>query len=94
MVSIFVNGSPIEEFHMERGLRQGDPLSPFLFLITAEGLHVMMKAVVDQGLFKPYGLGTYGEVTIPNLQFAYDTLPMRVKSWLNIRALKAVLVLF
>jgi len=94
MVFVLVNGSPTEEFQMERGLRQGDPLSPFLFLIAADGLHVMMKAVVDKGLFQSYGVGTYGEVTIHNLQFADDNLLMGVKSWANIRALKVVLVLF
>jgi len=94
MVSVLMNGSPTEEFRLERVLRQGDRLSPFLFLIAAEGLHVMMKVVVNQGLFSPYEVGTFGDISISNLQFADDTLLMRNKSWANIRALKVVLILF
>nr|KYP55804.1 LINE-1 reverse transcriptase isogeny [Cajanus cajan] len=37
-LSMLVNGSPTEEFYVEKGLKQGDPLALFLFLLVAEGL--------------------------------------------------------
>ncbi|GKA39306.1 RNA-directed DNA polymerase, eukaryota, reverse transcriptase zinc-binding domain protein, partial [Tanacetum coccineum] len=45
--SILVNGSPTSEFSINRGLRQGDPLSPFLFILVMEGLHNAFVDAVD-----------------------------------------------
>nr|GEU44526.1 protein MOR1 isoform X1 [Tanacetum cinerariifolium] len=47
--SILINGSTTCEFNILRGLRQGDPLSPFLFIIAMEGLHVAMKDAMAAG---------------------------------------------
>ncbi|GJV39734.1 RNA-directed DNA polymerase, eukaryota, reverse transcriptase zinc-binding domain protein [Tanacetum coccineum] len=45
--SILVNGSPTSKFSINRGLRQGDPLSLFLFILVMEGLHNAFADVVD-----------------------------------------------
>ena len=75
--SVLVNRCPTDEFYFERGLRQGNPLSPFLLLIAAEGLNVMMSTLVRANLFSGYKVGQTGDVHISHLQFPDDTLLVR-----------------
>ena len=50
--SVIVNGSPTNEFQFHRGLKQSDPLSPFLFLLIMESLHISVQRVVDANMFR------------------------------------------
>nr|GEW49672.1 transposon TX1 uncharacterized [Tanacetum cinerariifolium] len=47
-MSILVNESPTEEFELERDVRQGDHLSPFLFILAAEGLNAIVNEAVEK----------------------------------------------
>ncbi|GJR03801.1 RNA-directed DNA polymerase, eukaryota, reverse transcriptase zinc-binding domain protein [Tanacetum coccineum] len=48
--SVLVNGSPTSEFQFHKGLKQGDPLSLFLFIMVMESLH--RSFTMEAGLFK------------------------------------------
>nr|GEV33571.1 hypothetical protein [Tanacetum cinerariifolium] len=58
--SILINGDPTSEFSIKRGLRQGDPLSTFLFIHVMEGLHYAMSNTVSSGLIRGIKLGFLG----------------------------------
>lgn len=51
-LSILINGRPTSEFSMGKGIRQGDPLSPFLFIIAVEAIDVIMREDTEKRIFK------------------------------------------
>jgi len=68
-----VNGQPTEWFKPHRGLRQGDPISPYLFLLCAEGLSSLILDSVNKK--KLHGMQiAKGAPCISHLFFADDSL--------------------
>jgi hypothetical protein len=51
-MAVLINGSPTSFFKSHRGLRQGCPLSPLLFLLVIECLSRQIKKAVENGSFK------------------------------------------
>nr|GFB15700.1 RNA-directed DNA polymerase, eukaryota, reverse transcriptase zinc-binding domain protein [Tanacetum cinerariifolium] len=50
--SVLVNGSPTIEFPFYCRLKQGDPLSPYLFILIMESLNMSFTCAIDEGVFK------------------------------------------
>jgi hypothetical protein len=89
-LSVLVNGSPTTEINIQRGLKQGDPLAPFLFLLVAEGFAGLMRSAMDKNLFKGFSVGSEG-LEVSHLQYADDTLCIGEASMENLWTLKAIL---
>jgi hypothetical protein len=89
-MSVLINGSPTGEISIKRGLKQGDPLAPLLFLLVAEGLGMLVRRAVEVNRFKPFLVGTE-EFPVSILQYADDTLCIGEASVENLWTLKAIL---
>ncbi|XP_071725952.1 uncharacterized mitochondrial protein AtMg01250-like [Rutidosis leptorrhynchoides] len=72
-ISILINGSPTKEFSPGRGIRQGDPISPFLFIIAAEGLNILTKCAIANDQFRGICVG-HDKIVVSHLQYADDTI--------------------
>ncbi|XP_058742220.1 uncharacterized protein LOC131614677 [Vicia villosa] len=91
-LSILVNGSSAGDFMASRGIRQGDMLSPFLFLLVAEGLARLMRNTCECGSFR--GFHFKDLIHFEMLQFADDTVLICDGSWSNLWCIKAILRCF
>lgn len=84
--AVLVNGSPTDFFKGLRGLRQGCPLSPLLFLLVVESFSRMMKKAKSDGLFS--GLKVAKGLVITHLLFVDDVLILGIGSieeWIELK---------
>eukprot|EP00253_Pinus_taeda_P027077 PITA_27077 len=91
--SVLVNGSPSKTFNASRGIRQGDPLSPFLFILAAEGLGRFIKQERTSNRIK--GLQIWGNnLPLTHQQFVDDIMLFGEPTVREVRQLRRILDLF
>lgn len=72
-LSTLINGFNTGKFSPSRVVRQGDPLSPYLFILAAKELSRMLKKAEEEGNLKGIKVAG-GAPSISHLMFADDTL--------------------
>lgn len=91
--SIMLNGSSKGFISSSRGIKQGDPLSPFLFTLVADAFSVLMAKALSNSLIEGIGVGKDG-VRVTHLQFADDTICFIKDSVEQVINLKYVLMIY
>nr|GFB22004.1 RNA-directed DNA polymerase, eukaryota, reverse transcriptase zinc-binding domain protein [Tanacetum cinerariifolium] len=89
---VFMNGNPTKEFRFYKGLKQGDPLSPFLFILVMESLHISFQRVVDVDFFR--GIELAPSLNLSHMFYVADAIFMGQWSESNIDTIVKVLDYF
>jgi hypothetical protein len=94
--SILVNGTPSGFFTSSRGLRQGDHLSPLLFVVVMEALSRMLVAALEQGSMTGFAVGPRESeaIVVNHLLFVDDTLIFCGAQEEQIRHLRCIFLCF
>ena len=71
--SVFINREPKGFITQSRGIRQEDPLSPYIFLLCGEGLSALLRKVAENSVLNGVLTSQHG-VCISHLLFVDDSL--------------------
>ena len=90
--SMLINETLADFFSSSRVVRQGDPLSPLLFVVVMEAFSRMMNVAVERELLSGFSVGTrhFEVMEVSHLLFADDTLIFcepKVEQICNLRCL-------
>ena len=91
--AVLVNGNAKGWVKASRGLRQGDPLSPFLFTIVADVLSRMLLKAEERNVLEGFKVGR-NRTRVSHLQFADDTIFFSSSREEDMMTLKNVLLVF
>jgi hypothetical protein len=86
-------GELTQTFYPTRGIWQGDPISPYLFLLCAEGLSCLLKKKEQEGSLKGLGNGILGP-SISHLLFADDNIFFTRGDKRSVTTLKSILQIY
>ncbi|WMV08457.1 hypothetical protein MTR67_001842 [Solanum verrucosum] len=94
--SLIINGNPEGFFQSQRGLRQGDPMSPFLFILVMEGLNSMIRKARENGRIRGFcaNINMNNAMEVSHLLYADDSLVFCDAEVTQIRHLRAILTIF
>ncbi|KAJ9698883.1 hypothetical protein PVL29_007787 [Vitis rotundifolia] len=90
---VLVNGNTKGWVKASRGLRQGDPLSPFLFTLVADVLSRMLLRAEERNVLEGFRVGR-NRTRVSHLQFADDTIFFSSTQEEDMLTLKSVLLVF
>lgn len=91
--SILINGEIRGFFKGERGLRQGDPLSPFLFTLVMQVMSLMIDKAATHKAITGFQVKSQG-IAVTHLQFADDSLFFLDANIAKIQMLQDLLITF
>ena len=89
---VMINGSSSNFFRAYRGLRQGFPLSPFLFLLIADALSRIIFYAKRTRSYK--GIKITSSVDLTHILFVDDVVMMGEGSWENLKEAEKILELY
>lgn len=92
-MTLLWNGEQTQPFKPLRGLRQGDPISPYLFVLCMERLCHLIEAAVEDKKWKPIKL-SQGGPSLSHICFADDLILFAEPSVAQIRVIRSVLERF
>ncbi|CAA7053604.1 unnamed protein product [Microthlaspi erraticum] len=92
-MNLLWNGEKTEAFTPSRGLRQGDPISPYLFVLCMESLCHLIEHSVDSKEWKPISLSRGGP-KLSHICFADDLILFAEASVSQVQVIRKVLETF
>lgn len=88
-----LNGKKCPPFNPERGIKQGDPISPYIFILGMEYLSKLIKDQIQANNWKPFTFKNKN-IAISHILFADDVLFFCKANSRNIEAISDVIKIF